>query len=330
MGKVKVPSSEYDSVCNLYLQLKSIYRVGKVYHISGARVLQILNEKHVNSIDKRKTTDTDEDAIVNLYNTGMSLETIAPLYNLHPTTIHKILKRKNVKRRTAYYASRIYHSDECFFDNILATEEQAYILGFIYADGCVLPEKQTLSIALATKDSDFLSGIKNIIAPDTDIKASLRNKKGHDPKGAVRLSVYSKHLTERLQDLGIVKSRGQFPKLLPALDSCVYSHFIRGLFDGDGSIDWRIKKNKNLPTLRIRFLGQEDILFWIRDVLKEKAQANGYPSVFPRTGIYGLDYGGTQQSIQVAQWIYQDAHLFMERKRDKYKEFISVFNRLNC
>ena len=62
--------------------------------------------------------------------------------------------------------SRKYNFDENFFDKI-DTEEKAYWLGFIYADGAIF--KRTLSIRLSTKDIHHLEKFKKILNTDAAI-----------------------------------------------------------------------------------------------------------------------------------------------------------------
>lgn len=81
-------------------------------------------------------------------------KTIQKELNLPYSTIVvlRFLKENNLMDKNR--VSRKYKFDENFFENI-DTEEKAYWLGFIYADGAVF--KRTLSIRLSTKDIHHLS-----------------------------------------------------------------------------------------------------------------------------------------------------------------------------
>lgn len=71
-----------------------------------------------------------------LYNSGLSTVKIGKMFGKHYSTVRNILINNGVKLRSNKINSRKYTINENYFKNI-DTEEKAYWLGFIYADGYI-------------------------------------------------------------------------------------------------------------------------------------------------------------------------------------------------
>jgi hypothetical protein len=97
----------------------------------------------------------------------------------------------------------------------------------------------------------------------------------------------------------------------------MFVHWLRGYFDGDGTAGKDIKR----PSIRI--LGQEDLLQWILDELNSRGVL--HTSTFPyqkggkdgtKINIYEFSVGGSRQMVSFREWLYKDATIYMERKKD--------------
>lgn len=134
---------------------------------------------------------------------------------------------------------RIYNVDESFFKKI-DTEEKAYILGFMYADGCNHhnPSKCNYSISITqlTQDVDILEKINNAMTSDYPIHTYVQ-KENNKEKSVLLIS--SKDLSQDLCKLGCSEAKTfsiRFPNENQYFDDNLMCHFIRGYFDGDGCI----------------------------------------------------------------------------------------------
>lgn len=78
-------------------------------------------------------TEDQKDMVIKLYNKLGSSVDVGKLFNVGHKVITKILKEKGVDRVAR--KNRQYKINEYYFDNI-DTPNKAYILGFLYADGC--------------------------------------------------------------------------------------------------------------------------------------------------------------------------------------------------
>lgn len=119
------------------------------------------------------------------------------------------------------------------------SDNMAYILGFILADGNVY--KNRLSIAIHQKDVEILTFIHKELNCSTNLCF-------YDTKTtpAVRLEISSKILIDDLKALGVESNKTFRLKLPIGLPDKYFYHFVRGFFDGDGSVS--LKRGKELHS----------------------------------------------------------------------------------
>jgi len=81
-----------------------------------------------------------------------SIVSIAAKYGINRKTLTKYLKINNIEIVANRNKSE-FNKD--FFD-VIDTEEKAYWLGFMYANGCVCAKKFTVSLNISLKDIEHL------------------------------------------------------------------------------------------------------------------------------------------------------------------------------
>src|SRR3990167_5457047 len=125
------------------------------------------------------------------------------------------------------------HKEDLFYN---WTEESAYLLGYLEADGFIKYEGKTARVTFCTsiKDKEYLNLLK-IITQHTG-KTSLRkhyldNNKVYETVAFVISSRKWKNFLEK--NLRI--------KEIPDIPEEFLHHYIRGYFDGDGSVFWSTK-----------------------------------------------------------------------------------------
>jgi len=159
---------------------------------------------------------------VDLYLGGVGTTELASRYGVHRTTIQRYLKSKGVELRFTPYTDY----NHGFFGTY--TIASAYWAGFIMADGCVKSDRNTLEIGLAKTDSGHLEKFYQAIGLRREVKTY----------GKASFAVVSgSQIVSDLRKLyGITPRKSlvaRFPNNLP---DDLHHHFIRGVFDGDGSI----------------------------------------------------------------------------------------------
>lgn len=306
-GNRKIPLDKESEIVEAYEGGLNLYELSEIYGIFPSAIQSLLKRNGVECRDNRILSDEQESQLIQGYLAGKSVHALNEEFGT--TNAHKTLRRHKVKTRPAGHNSRQYQLNEGAFDD-LGNEEAAYFLGFIYAEGSIT--KESLNIGLSIKDLSQLEKLKDFLGYDIPIQYYKVKTPQGKLKDACRLSIHSQKIIRRLFTLGIVKKRGWFNQLLvDNLPKEAYRHFIRGLVDGDGSLDTSHRNNA-----RLRILGQQDILNWIARVFESEL---GIPFREPRqrTGIMELGYGGSAQARKAITWLHQDAIVFLERKINK-------------
>lgn len=124
-----------------------------------------------------------------------------------------------------------------YFEKI-DTEEKAYWLGFIYTDGYISPKLNALRIEIKSTDYLHLQKFANIFGR----KVYYANRTlGDKTFTSCYVSIYSKKIIKDLNNLGIVnkKSDKDVYNFFEYIPKRLMRHFIRGVFDGDGTIKKR-------------------------------------------------------------------------------------------
>jgi len=257
----------------------------------------------------RRFTDEEENEIAKIYHDGISARAIAHAYGLsHHIAITSALRRTSTRIRPNTEANRLYEINHEAFDVI--TPKSAYWWGFIYADGNINRHK-SLTVGLRYTDVDHVIALNEFLQSNAPVKIKDRWLKPH--KGAY-LHVTSQHMGARLEELGVLAHRPSFHLVLENLPSEMTHHWLRGLFDGDGSVRSTIGQ-KTPPGLG--FCGAEIMMSFIRKYMAEHAKTNPNLKIYRhRTGLSYLRYTGRRQCIRIATILYKDAMIWLRRKRD--------------
>lgn len=119
--------------------------------------------------------------------------------------------------------SRAYRVNERFFNEI-DTEAKAYLLGFIFADGSVAQNRNLVNIS---------SGDKEVIEMAQELLET--NMPIHKYKSIFCLNLTNSKLRQSLIKHGVLPRKSWKDYGLPKIPRQLLPHFIRGVFDGDGS-----------------------------------------------------------------------------------------------
>lgn len=170
-----------------------------------------------------------------------------------------------------------YSLNSGYFDH-LTTPEQAYMLGFLWADGHVRKDGYAVAIKVNKRDRDIVEYVRRQLESDHVIADTSEDR--------VIISFNSQKLNLALRSLGF-SSRKTYEDLVPAYGEYDLA-FIRGLIDGDGSI-WFSRNN------------------WSMQVTGNMSICNFIYNYFGRGGIYRdgsvskWQVGGRKQIKDIAQ-----------------------------
>ena len=211
-----------------------------------------------------------EEKIINDYINGKSLRQIAKEYHVNRNRISKLLKEKNVKIRTQKETSRKYTFNENYFESI-DTEDKAYWLGFIYADGFITNKRkngsQSLGITLSLRDISHLRKFKNSISATNPINTYYYYgfiSEGYPATQCSRILLPSQKLVDDIKKHGVIEHKTKIITFPKNLNDNLIPHFVRGYMDGDGSIfvDSR-------STYHLSFCGTKEFLQSLNEFFNE-------------------------------------------------------------
>ena len=259
-------------------------------------------------------------------NKNLSTVKIGNEFNCSNKPISKVLEKYGIPRTGV--GIRKYNLNEHYFD-VIDTPNKAYILGLFYADGYNSLDKQTIRLQLQYTDKDILENIRHELNSEKPLKFIKCSDKvasnGFISKDMYQLEFYSSHICKTLEKLGMVQNKSLILTFPTLLDKSLYSHFIRGYFDGDGSFCPHYTKKgwfQALATITSTESFCNDCLEIIRN---ETGIGGGIYDASSHNGITKIiSISGTNQLKKFFKWLYKDAELYMKRKHDLYEQYLAA------
>ena len=259
-----------------------------------------------------------------LYLNGMSLTHASKEVGSSPKRLSKYLKANNIEIGNPI---KVRQMNENFF-KVIDTEQKAYWLGFIYADGYITEYKRnervksmSLGIGLKAVDEGHLQKFLNDIEY-VNGKITHRSVKGVDgvTHKAVRVVINNTQMCRDLIKLGATPRKSHtltFPSKDIVPDHLL-QHFIRGYVDGDGYIG----HVTNSPRLRFGVMGTRWFLegLMVRNPLFEATIKIDKRSTIV-TSNNSIDLTHTKAEA-IIKYLYTNASVYLDRKYNKILPFI--------
>lgn len=249
--------------------------------------------------------------------TSISLTKMSNRENVDRRTLSKHFKELGIEIINKQNKAKF---NENIFD-VIDTEEKAYWLGFIFADGYINSspieedKKSIYGFELSIQLSDlnhllkfkkFTSYSKNLIID------SYR----------CRFTVSNKHLWNTLNSYGCTPRKSlilEFPDESIFIESDKYSkkelirHFIRGYFDGDGCISRHV--NKHIVSPHVEILGTKN--FMDKIIEYSGINANIRHDKRHNENTISLEYT-VENGFKFINYLYSNCTIYLDRK---YKLF---------
>lgn len=276
---------------------------------------------------QRRLSHEEKAKLFAMFKTGKySGNQLANYFPISQVAINNLLRRNGYAAKSTSELNRKYPIVEDFFDKI-NTEEKAYVLGLLYADGWNQTERNSINLGLKETDKEILEKITALIQPTKPLQyvstSNQRKKTGFEnSQNQYRLIIANRHISQRLIELGCGKAKThnlKFPTE-EQVPSHLIRHFVRGYFDGDGSVSGDKQK-------QFSFVGTTDFLLPLQQILIK--ELNFSKTKLDRrhkdndNNIRSLRYCGINQCITFRDWIYKDATIYLERKKNILDSYIS-------
>lgn len=261
--------------------------------------------------------------ILDLYNqgkTGKEIQLILGFKNHQP--VYNFLKKYGLPNNP-HVAKRIYILNEDYF-NIIDSEDKAYILGFICADGHV--SDNSLEFDISQQDRELLEIIKEKLNSTGQIKDYLSNnpyqRSNRKLLGKSKIKFNSIKLVNTLRNMGLQsnKTYSLNSSILRYIPKNLIRHFLRGYFDGDGNVIYGKKYSSGIKY-NINICGNQEFLL------------NTFQKYFPSPNKLYYDPKSTQCYIwklssksnveNFLEFLYKDCTIYLKRKYDIYLNMCS-------
>lgn len=255
----KLSAAQECEVAREYRQGSSIASVAQRWGV-GARCIQRTLARQGVPIRRagetgRALSHEDEACVARGYASGISSCGLAKKWGLSRTTIVDILRRQGVETRSRSVSQRRHTLDDSVFDEV--TDDTAYWVGFLMADGCVW--RNTISLGLSLVDIGHLHKFRDFLKSSHPIR-TLPATSSHGVKhrkAQARIKVASSRIVQRLAEFGVVPRKSHTAEVQILEDN---RHFWRGVIDGDGTISCRQESRTSRPAPRVSVVGSRRLV----------------------------------------------------------------------
>lgn len=250
--------------------------------------------------------------------------------------MNKIEQLKFIEKN--YVFSSGIHSNrrvrQNFFEKI-ETEIQAYLLGFYAADGNINEKRKTFRIHLQKIDEELVFLYKDLICPDARMFSTkeklVKRKNGkvitaHETTG---IDINSSKICNDLVKLGIGYNKTYSELSIPNINENLIKHFVRGYFDGDGTITgWYCKPD-------LKWHKNERVRIQVSICGKTKTMLNEIKIFFAKYGIKStICFSNRDQMYQLSvpksqlkklyKLFYEDSYFYLSRKFNKFNYYVNT------
>ena len=246
-------------------------------------------------------------------------EQIARMCNVSGDTIEYWRKKFDIpKSENGKQVNRKLKLDDSYFETI-DDEHKAYWLGFIMADGCITRTEKNgpynrFELNLKEEDKAHLEKFQKDLQSNYKIKEIEKINKKRDFSSIVcNIRINSRKLVDSLIKNEIHPNKTGREVLPNSIPKEFIRHFIRGYFDGDGSLT--NNKSFRIYSSSIEILNSFNNYFKTTLNIEYKI----YEDKSYKVPFFIIDSNNRQNNKVVLEHIYYDSTLYLDRKYKRYK-----------
>lgn len=321
----------------------TIQELSSKYHIGQNKAREILAKNNIRIRTNNETKilkknpdysleDIERIVIDNYVNKQWGQKKSGDQFKIGTQTVKKILQKHNIEIRDFHTSIKVansiydrtnqqYNKNKNFFKQ--ENSNMAWLLGFLAADGNVSKNSNRIRIELSSVDREILEKIKEIVQLENPIY-EREDKRGFYFSS---LEWSCKEHKADLNKYNIVPNKTKILQPPINLNKKYYIDYIRGYFDGDGTIN--LNKGKNSNSLRWGICGaSKDILEWIVKFLYEEYDippVNIHKDTSCKNDFYSIIYS-TNSAKKIYKILYTENSLFLKRKKDKFDYLLKEYS----
>lgn len=303
---------------NKYNDFEILFIKNNYQKLSAKQIADILDRPLSSIQDKISTLNLRKE---NCSNARWSENEIEFLKNNYETKSYdemcKHLNRteKSIKikaHKLGLKKSGIYYSHDKF-EQIL-TEEDAYWLGFLYADGYIIESNSSyFGIELQSSDDEHLRKFNKFMNGNATIHYRDKKSPCSEKYFTMCSIIFSgKDLVENLKNKGCVPNKTNVLKFPEFIEDTLMRHFIRGYFDGNGSFG---KYNKGRYLRATISCASCAFVTSFKDYLDKVGISS---SIYEDKNCYKVYIVGKDCPKKFLEYIYKDSNIYLDRKFEQY------------
>lgn len=262
-----------------------------------------------------KTWTEEEKVLLSQLFPHMGVKEISVIMNRTIASVNNTSYSLKLKKDKSYKQhKKIYHSLNHDYFHDIDRPDKAYWLGWLWADGNVHEDKKRNSYVIKLKlneaDEYIIQKFKDCISATCPIRKTTQN--------ACQIQITSSAMFHDLVSHGVIPNKsyhGTEPSNLP---NEFLSHFVRGAFDGDGSI----YINPTIYKKNFSIVGTKAFCQWLHKSINTILDINGGIGPSHKNEItYRFSVQSAKNIKIMAEWMYQDCGEFkLERKYNRFVE----------
>lgn len=301
----------------------SLEQLGRRYNVSPCTISHYVKRYGIEVVNRQNAINFDvEKDIIPLYEKGYSLTQISRIVNNSRQCIAKQLRKFGFEYVNRHNMAKF---NEHVFD-VIDTEEKAYWLGFIYADGNISSigggKKPRYRFELDLKISD----IEHLFKFNTFMGYAGNNVKiGTTKCGGklfyrCRFGVTNKHLWNVLNSYGCTPNKSltlQFPDKSIFKDEGLIRHFLRGYFDGDGCITYSIHKLKNGDIMHSGLATVIGTIDFLNAFSENSVESTNIKPLNRDSQYTFVIYFSQKRTKKLISILYDDSKIYLNRKYNR-------------
>jgi len=243
---------------------------------------------------------------------SMSLQTFLDTYDISKASLSRYRKRFGYKKK-----NKLEWDSDFFARN---TTEAAYWAGFLLADGnvfCRTPQQTLLSLHISRVDHDHAVAFKETIRSQHKLSqrggrvCSVNGRLGRSKPTVVLQVSGGETLALQLRRWGIIPNKS-YSWHMPSFPRQLLRHFLRGWFDGDGTMSF------NKPgTQYFKVTGHRIALEWYLEGLKQLGHPGGAHFTrppHPNSPACDMRINGRFNVLRIASLLYRNGDICLQRK----------------
>ena len=260
-----------------------------------------------------------------IFKKNKSIRSIANTFGVSNNMVETIIREYGNREN-----KKLLKFNTRFFKTI-NTEEKAYWLGFIYADGYIGFNKKGGSFELTLKYSDIkhLEKLNTTLNSEVEIKTKYVKLNDKIFK-ACRLGLHRYEFCKDLKDKGCVERKSlilKFPQK-GVLTEDLVKHFIRGYFDGDGHVH---SYGINNDCYVFQLLGTFEMLNTIKKYFIKNNLIYDIPKYPKRTkkdsnkNTFFMNFSGNN-ARNILYHCYKNSNIYLDRKYKVIKPLLARYS----